>query len=128
MYKRQVSALLEHFLDVEQRYPHERPDSMAVKELHEAYPEAPHATLQALLSHNQLERKVGLVLNVLDLLVTGYAFMDDRIFGLLKRLGHLKAERHSRVQVKSRAPIPPPSRHSPSLVLPVHLTRFAPSI
>ena len=57
--------------------------------------------LQAVLSHNQLERKVSLLLNVLDFL-GNFTHMNSRVFELLRRLSNLSSTKHLRVQRKAK--------------------------
>ena len=51
-----LTAILEHFLEVEQVYPDDRSEIVGVKHLNESLSD-PAAVLQAILSHQQLDRK-----------------------------------------------------------------------
>ena len=57
--------------------------------------------LSAVLSHNQLERKVALVLNTLDLL-SSFTTMDESIRASVKALAELSSTKHQLVQRKAK--------------------------
>jgi len=96
-----ISSLIEKFLDVERKFIDDRSDMIGVYQLNEAYPDDQGKVLQAVLSHNQLERKVSLLLNALDLLGT-HTLMNPKITGLLKELSNFTSTKHVRVQRKAK--------------------------
>jgi len=95
-----LTAILEHFLEVEQVYPDDRSEIVGVKHLNESLSD-PAAVLQAILSHQQLDRKVSLILNVLDFL-GNFTYMNSKVFELLRRLSQLSSSKHTRVQRKAK--------------------------
>jgi hypothetical protein len=95
-----TSGFIEHFLEVEQVYPDDRSEIVGVLHLNETLND-PVKVLQATLSHQQLERKVSLLLNVLDFL-GNFTFMNSKVFELLRRLSSLSSTKHLRVQRKAK--------------------------
>lgn len=95
-----TASFLEHFLEVESVYPDDRSEIVGVLHLNESLND-PAKVLQATLSHQQLERKVSLTLNVLDFL-GNFTFMNVRVFELLRRLSSLSSTKHLRVQRKAK--------------------------
>jgi len=95
-----TSTFIEHFLEVESVYPDDRSEIVGVLHLNETLKD-PAKVLQAVLSHQQLERKVSLILNVLDFL-GNFTHMNSNVFELLRRLSNLSSTKHLRVQRKAK--------------------------
>ena len=73
-----VRSFIEHFLAVEKFYPDDRSELLGVYNLTQANPDSLHAALIGVLSHFGIERKVSVMLTVLDLLGV-YTHMDSSI-------------------------------------------------
>ena len=80
-----IRSFIEHFIAVERFYPDDKSELLGVYSLNLAHEGAPNAALQGVLSHFQIERKVSLMLSILDLLGV-YTHMDASILNALKDL------------------------------------------
>ena len=96
-----VREFLEHFIAVERFYPDDKSELLGVYNLNIAHEGSPEAALQGVLSHFQIERKVSVMLSILDLLGV-YTHMDSSILNALKDLSSLMATKHLRVQRKAK--------------------------
>ena len=96
-----IRGFIEHFLRVEKFYPDDRSELLGVYNLTQAHPDDQPAALQGVLSHFNIERKVNLMLSVLDLLGV-YTHMDASILNVLKELSTLMSTKHLRVQRKAK--------------------------
>ena len=74
---------------------------LGVYNLNQQHSDKPEAALQGVLSHFQIERKVSMMLSILDLLGV-YTHMDASIINALKDLSSLMATKHLRVQRKAK--------------------------
>ena len=95
-----VRGFIDHFLAIEKFYPDDRSELLGVYNLNNAQ-EDKTKVLQAVLSHSQLERKVSVLLQVLDFLGV-YTHMDAGVLDALKELAGLANRRHQRVQRKAK--------------------------
>ena len=82
-------------------YPDDRSELLGVFNLNKAHANDHALVLSAVLSHNQLERKVALVLNTLDLL-SSFTTMDESIRASVKALAELSSTKHQLVQRKAK--------------------------
>ena len=95
-----VRGFIDRFLAIEKFYPDDRSELLGVYNLNNAQ-EDKAKVLQAVLSHSQLERKVSVLLQVLDFLGV-YTHMDAGVLDALKELAGLANRRHQRVQRKAK--------------------------
>uniref|UniRef100_A0A7S4BXK4 Acetyl-CoA carboxylase n=1 Tax=Chrysotila carterae TaxID=13221 RepID=A0A7S4BXK4_CHRCT len=96
-----IASFIEHFLLVERVYPDDRAELLGVYHLNEAHKDDVDTVLSRVLSHNQLERKVALILNALDFLGT-FTHMNAAVFSLLQELSSLESVKHARVHRKAK--------------------------
>ena len=96
-----VRSFLEHFIAVEKFYPDDKSELLGVYNLNLAHDGKPEDALQGVLSHFQIERKVSVMLSILDMLGV-YTHMDASILSALKDLSSLMGTKHLRVQRKAK--------------------------
>ena len=101
-----VRSFLDHFLAVEQHYPDDKSELLGVYKLATAHEDNPAAALQGVLSHQNIERKVTIVLSVLDFCnAIEQQSMDSihsPVMSTLKDLARLECTKHIRVQRKAK--------------------------
>mmetsp|Transcript_32468 Transcript_32468/g.74377 ORF Transcript_32468/g.74377 Transcript_32468/m.74377 type:complete len:2019 (-) Transcript_32468:454-6510(-) len=101
-----VKSFLEHFLAVEQHYPDDKSELLGAYKLATAHEEEPMLALQGLLSHYNIERKVTIVLSVLDFCSAIDSrvdtHIDSSVLAALKELARLESTKHIRVQRKAK--------------------------
>ena len=95
-----VRSFVEHFIAIEKFYPDDHSELVGVLNLNAAH-EDKATVLLAVLSHSQLERKVSLVLQILDLLGV-YTHMDASVLDCLLQLSGLLSNKHARVLRKAK--------------------------
>ena len=96
-----VRSFIEHFIAVERFYPDDKSELLGVYNLNHAHVDKPEVALQGVLSHYSIERKVSMMLSILDLLGV-YTHMDASILSALKELSQLMSTKHLRVQRKAK--------------------------
>lgn len=74
-----VQSFLEHFLSVELHYPDDKSELLGAYKLATAHEDEPSLALQGVLSHFNIERKVTIVLSVLDFCAAIDARVDSHI-------------------------------------------------
>ena len=92
-----ILSFMEHFVAVEKFYPDDKSELLGVYNLNLANDGKPEVVLQGVLSHFNIERKVSVMLSLLDLLGV-YTHMDSSILNALKDLSSLMGTKHLRVQ------------------------------
>lgn len=102
-----IRSFLEHFLAVEHHYPDDKSELLGAYKLATAHEDNPAAALQGVLSHFNIERKVTIVLTVLDFCSAIDSRLDTHVsetsvLPVLKELARLESTKHVRVQRKAK--------------------------